>query len=222
LANTVSLTNSCSNIDHAFGSLNYQSSQFSIRNISFLYGAAGGLSNTLYCGTSCTIEIRAKFAGGANTGSHPTFFMFQGTCLNSFPNGTDNGCTFGEIDIAEFGLTSVFTSVNQQIHVTGPHNDGCTATGITDPSANFHTYDLVWSSGQLVWKIDGSTTCTVTQAYVPSTAMMIEYQTWMNGANSGAINGLPWQTQIDYIKVTNGAGAVIFNDDFMNVASVGP
>ena len=114
-----------------------------------------------------TLEFRAKFGGGADTGSWPLVWMEDASCQASDPTGTDDPCDGQEIDIAEI-LNSDFTHVNQEIHIDDfAHNDGCTASA-TDVSQNFHVYQLIWSAGSLVFKIDGATTCTINRNYIPS------------------------------------------------------
>jgi hypothetical protein len=139
--------------------------------------------------------------------------MADASCQSSDPTGTDDNCNEQEIDIAEI-LHSDFTHVNQQIHVDKfSHNDGCNAT-TTDTSTNFHIYQLFWSAGSLVFKIDGTTTCTITQKYVPNASMYIKIDNFV-GKFGGQVNdrSLPWVTLVDYLKVTQ-KSKVIFEDDF--------
>jgi beta-glucanase (GH16 family) len=170
------------------------------RSFNFLYG---------------TIEFRAKFSGGDATGSWPIVLLYGAVCQESDPTGTDNNCDGQEIDIAEF-LNSRFTTVNEQIHVFsgGRHNDQCLPT-VTDAGQHYHTYDLVWLAGSLVFSIDGTTTCRITQTYVPSAPMYLKVDQFVGGTTGGKINNasLPWTLSIDYIKVIQN-GAVVFEDDF--------
>jgi beta-glucanase (GH16 family) len=104
-----------------------------------------------------------------------------------------------EIDITEI-LNSNHTSVNQQIHSAG-NNSGCTAS-TTDVSQNFHVYQLVWAAGSLEWKIDGTSTCKITNG-IPSNPMFLIISTAMGGAG-GAINSstLPQTSLVDYVKIS--------------------
>jgi beta-glucanase (GH16 family) len=206
-------TASCSSFDESLESLNYTAGYVSMRTFNFLYG---------------TIEFRARFgpcAGGAcgNSGYWPAVWMNDADCEPSDPTGTDNNCNEQEIDITEF-LSSNFMSVNQQIHTPnfGNHNDGCTAS-VSDASLNWHVYDLVWSAGSLVWKIDGATTCTITQSYVPNAAMYVKMDQYVGGCCGGSVSNstFPWLEQIDYVKVTQGSN-VVFNDDFGAAAPSAP
>jgi beta-glucanase (GH16 family) len=188
----------CSSFDLSFAVYHYTSGFVSMRNFNFLYG---------------TVEFRAKFGGGVNTGAWPVVWMADASCQASDPTGTDYSCNEQEIDIAEI-LHSDFTHVNQQIHVAKfSHNDGCNAYA-TDVSKNFHIYQLLWSAGSLVFKIDGATTCTINQNYVPNAPMYLKIDAFVGKFGGPVNNGsLPWTTLLDYVKVTQGS-SVIFEDDF--------
>ena len=199
---TKSETASCASLDLAQTTYKYTSGFVSMRNFNFLYG---------------TVEFRAKFGGGAGTGAWPIVWMEDASCQASDPTGTAGPCNGQEIDIAEI-LHGDFIHVNQQIHVNDQkQNDGCTAPA-ADVSQNFHVYQLLWSPGSLVFKIDGATTCTISGKQVPNAPMYVKINNFV-GDEGGPVNeaSLPWTTLVDYIKVTQGL-AVIFNDDF-NAAS---
>jgi len=188
----------CSSIDLPFAAYRYTSGYVAMRNFHFLYG---------------TVEFRAKFGGGADTGAWPVVWMSDASCQASDPTGTDEKCNGQEIDIGEI-LRSDFTHVNQQIHVENfTHNDGCSAA-TTDTSKNFHVYQLVWSAGSLVFKIDGATTCTISQNYVPKASMYLKIDNFV-GKFGGPVNdgSLPWTTLVNYVKVSQNS-TVIFEDDF--------
>jgi beta-glucanase (GH16 family) len=188
---------SCSSFDLARARYRYTSGFVSMRRFNFLYG---------------TVEFRAKFGGGENTGAWPIVWMQDASCEASDPSGTDNNCNGQEIDIAEI-LHGNFTAVNQEIHIDNfKHNDGCTAH-TSDVSEYFHIYDLVWSPGSLVFKIDGRTTCTISESYVPNAPMYVKADTFV-GSYGGPVDkkSLPWTTLIDYVKVTQGSRTVFFDD----------
>jgi len=190
-------TSTCSSFDLPSSTYNYTSGFVSMRRFNFLYG---------------TVEFRAKFGGGAGTGSWPCVWMEDASCQASDPTGTDDNCTGQEIDVAEI-LNSKFDQVNQRIHVDGfTHNDGCTAE-TSDTSQNSHTYQMAWSPGSLVFKIDGATTCTISKNYVPKAPMYIKVDTFV-GSVGGPIKleSLPWTTLVDYVKVTQGHNVVFFDD----------
>jgi hypothetical protein len=152
-----------------------------------------------------TVEFQAKVAGC--TGCWPAIWMLGYSCQPSAPTiYTASTCDWpnpgsDEIDITEL-LDSKFTSVNQQIH-TSSSNAGCHAT-TTDTSQNFHVYDLIWSAGSLVWKIDGVVTCTLTESAVPSHPMYLIINLAMGGTGGGTVNNstLPSSTYVNYVKVT--------------------
>jgi beta-glucanase (GH16 family) len=188
----------CSSIDLPVAAYHYTSGNVSMRKFNFLYG---------------TVEFRAKFGGGMSTGAWPIVWMEDASCQASDPTGTDDNCNGQEIDIAEI-LRSDFKHVNQQIHIDNfSHNDGCDAS-TSNTSQNFHIYQLLWSAGSLVFKIDGATACTITKSYVPKAPMYLKINTFV-GKFGGPVNdgSLPWVTLVDYVKVTQNS-TVIFEDDF--------
>jgi beta-glucanase (GH16 family) len=206
LITTKSETASCASFDLPYKTYGYTSGFVAMRTFNFLYG---------------TLEFRAKFGGGPVTGAWPIVWMEDASCQASDPTGTEDGCNGQEIDIAEI-LNSDFLHVNQQIHVNKfTHEDGCKPPA-TDVSQNVHTYQLVWSPGSLIFKIDGAVTCTIVKAYVPSSPMYVKIDNFV-GSYAGPVNNssLPWTTVVDYVKVIQGS-SVIFNDDFNLSATVQP
>lgn len=199
-------TATCSSIDLSQATFNYTSGYVSMRSFNFLYG---------------TVEFRAKFGGGPGSGAWPAVWMYDAPCQATDPTGTGEGCRGQEIDIAEI-LNSDFTHVNQQIHIDNfAHNDGCKAPA-SDTSQNFHVYQLIWSPGSLVFRIDGTTTCTIMRSYVPNVPMYVKMSVFV-GDYGGPVNNssLPWKTLIDYVKITQGT-AVIFDDDFNLASTIQP
>jgi beta-glucanase (GH16 family) len=163
------------------GGYAYTSGMVYWRSLNFTYG---------------TVEVRAKMAGGQ--GPWPALWLLGYLCQS------DSGCNWpqpgsDEIDMTEI-LGSNHTRVNQQIH-SGGNNRGCSAF-VTDVSQNWHTYQLVWKPGSLVWKIDGVTTCSLTSG-IPSTPMFLIINTAVGGAG-GSVNPatLPQTMQVDYVRVT--------------------
>jgi beta-glucanase (GH16 family) len=191
-------TATCTSFDIAQAAHSYTSGFVSMRTFNFLYG---------------TIEFRAKFGGGSGTGAWPVVWMYDAPCQASDPTGTEGPCVGQEIDIAEI-LNSDFTHVNQQVHLDDfKYNDGCTAS-TTDVSQNFHVYQLIWSPGTLVFKIDGATTCTISRSYIPNVPLYVKIDNFVGNSGGPVKNdSLPWTTLVDYVRVTQGA-KVVFNDDF--------
>jgi beta-glucanase (GH16 family) len=191
-------TAKCSSFDLPPATYKYTSGFVSMRTFNFLYG---------------TVEFRAKFGGGSNSGAWPTVWLSDVSCQSSDPTGTDDRCNGQEIDVAEI-LGANFTQVNQQIHVNNfAHNDGCTAS-TSDASHYFHVYQLVWSPGLLVFRIDGATTCTIAKKFVPNAPMYLKVSMYVGGYGGPLKeSSLPWTTLIDYVKVTQ-ESTVVFEDDF--------
>jgi beta-glucanase (GH16 family) len=194
---TTSETAICSSFDLRRASHPYTSGFIAMRRFNFLYG---------------TVTVRARF-GGAGAGAWPAVWMADASCQASDPSGTNDDCNGQEIDVAEI-LNGNFTQVNQQIHVDRfKHEDGCKAPA-SDVSRDFHVYQLDWSPGTLVFKIDGVVTCRVLRSYVPDSPMYVKIDTFV-GRYGGPIanTSLPWATLVDYVKVTQGSN-LIFNDGF--------
>ena len=91
--------------------------------------------------------------------------------------------------------------VNEQIH-SGVNQDQC-LPHVSDVTQNWHTYQLVWSPGSLVWKIDGVTTCTRT-AGIPSPPMFLIIDTAVGGTGGGTVDPstLPKAHHVDYVRVS--------------------
>jgi beta-glucanase (GH16 family) len=169
-----------------------------MRSFHFLYG---------------TVEFRAKLGGGNHSGAWPVAWFADASCQPSDPTGTDNDCNDQEIDMAEI-LDGNFNQVNQQMHVERfKYNEGCKPQ-VSDVSQNVHTYRMDWSEGLLVFKIDGNTSCTIKSKFVPHEPMYMKFTVFVGGYG-GPVNAktLPWSTQIDYVKISQGTN-VIFEDQF--------
>jgi beta-glucanase (GH16 family) len=168
----------------------YTSGAIQMRSFSFTYG---------------TVEFRSKEAGG--TGTWPAEWLLGTNCQRTNVASADNvsPCDWpnpgsDEIDIAEIMGHDVAT-VNQGIHTRG--NDGGCRASTSDVSQNWHTYQLVWSPGSLVWKIDGAVTCTQTVG-VPSTPMFMIINTAVGGSGGGPVDPstLPQTHQVDYVRIS--------------------
>ncbi len=199
-------TSTCTSFDLKPATYKYTSGFVAMRKFHFLYG---------------TVEFRARFGGGMNTGAWPTVWLSDVSCQASDPTGTDDRCNSQEIDVAEI-LDGNFRQVNQQIHVDNfRHNDGCKPT-TPDTSQNFHVFQLVWSPGSLLFKIDSSTTCTIARKYIPDAPMYLKISMFL-GSYGGPVmdSSLPWKTLIDYVKVTQGSN-VVFEDEFNGFPTAQP
>jgi beta-glucanase (GH16 family) len=173
------------------GSNDYPTAAIQTKTFSFTYG---------------TVDVKAKVAGC--TGCWPAIWMLGTDCQSPqwLVNGNDTaGCNWPaagsqEIDIAEF-LSSNFTTPWNNLITAGGTQSHQTST-LTNASTNFHIYTIVWSAGNLVFKVDGTTMNTYTTS-VPSTPMFLIINSSV-GANGGTINNttLPATTTIDYVHVT--------------------
>jgi beta-glucanase (GH16 family) len=148
-----------------------------------------------------TIQVRARFTGG--TGPWPAVWLLGTNCQqpNYLTTTTCNWPYTGgqEIDLAEI-LNSNLTQVNESVFLNGANPD-CRAT-TSDVSQNWHVYTLIWSAAELLFQIDGTTTCTFTSS-IPSTAMFMIIDTAIGGNGGGTITDstLPQTTQVDYVRV---------------------
>lgn len=187
----------------------YTTGMLAANSFSFTYGdiayraafpqAAKGVWSILFLlGQNCSLAT--KLASETNLGG----------CYWPTP-GSD------EIDLTEILYNSSANNINQQIH-TGAHNDGCNPT-ITDINTT-NLYETFWAAGSLTFYINGSLTCTITQAYVPSTPMQLII--W-SAVHSGPSATFPQTMTVQYVRVCPTATAVgdctqahasIFDEEF--------
>jgi beta-glucanase (GH16 family) len=148
-----------------------------------------------------TLKASIKFEGG--TGPWPALWMLDSAKCQQPTNLSSTGCLDNnggaEVDIAEL-LSSDPTTMNEGIW---PQGTGCHVSGLSNASTSFHTYELDWTSTQLVWKIDGTTKCTLNSSIqqIPAFPMI---DTAIDGNVGGTINNatLPVSTRIAWIYVT--------------------
>lgn len=170
---------------------------------------SGGIVQKLAPFRYGTITFSAK--APAETGAWPAIWMMgylahashaadPGTFEPSGSNWPNGG--WGEIDIWEIFSPTNSGNINQQIHQDANNDGGAIAAGF-DPTAAFHTYQLIWTSGSLVWKVDGSTTRTITGAQVSSNPMFLIVNHAIGGTGGGTpSNGtFPSTMEVQYIEV---------------------
>jgi beta-glucanase (GH16 family) len=169
------------------GTSSYPSGAVQMKSFNFTYG---------------TVDVRAKVAGG--TGPWPAIWLLGSNCQQ--PTWLSNNCPWpqpgsDEIDIAEFKYSS-YTTDNQNSITGGSGWQICTPT-ISDASQNWHVYTLVWAPGSLTFKVDGTTTCTMT-SNIPSHPMFLILNTAIGGTGGGGINNstLPQTSLFDYVHIT--------------------
>ena len=166
--------------------------------------ASGAIQMATFAFTYGTIQVRAKFTGG--TGPWPAVWLLGADC--QYPNylvtSTCNWPNSGsqEIDLAEI-LSSNLTTVNEGMFFNGSSPD-CRAS-TTAVNHNWHVYTLIWSAKELLFRIDGITTCKFTST-IPSTPMFMIINTAVGGVGGGQIvnNTLPQTTRVDYVRVFEG------------------
>jgi beta-glucanase (GH16 family) len=179
------------------------------KSFNFLYGS---------------IEARIKSAGYGvhsgllwmmGSGCQPIMYQHSRWC-NRRPE--DN-----EVDIAEIkpGTSHNLTTVYQNLFAD---NDKLLAGSgsTTDVSQNWHVYRLEWSASSLVFKIDGVTTTTFTTD-IPYRPMFPIISTAFEADSSGGVpdpRAFPQTIQVDYVRVWDASGRLIFSDDFDDPATV--
>lgn|GEM_PF-3004702 len=148
--------------------LHWESGAVQMRSVNFTYG---------------TVVVRAKMAGG--DGSWPAIWLLGAQCqqptwLTAGPNQTGYDCQWpsdtadaAEIDIAEdLGATGTF-DIHENV-LSNSTNHSCFYDTGSDLSGTYHNYELDWSPGKLVFKVDGTPTrCGITGADVPSHPMFL-------------------------------------------------
>jgi glycosyl hydrolase family 16 len=169
------------------------------------YNYTSGMAQwTSFNFTYGTIEVRAKMAAGR--GPWAALWLLGADCQASNIISANNqiGCNWpqpgsDEIDIAEIiggNLSNVWQNV-----ISGTSGfQTCTPPTI-DAGENWHTYTLDWAPGSLIWKIDGTQTCTFTEN-IPSTPMFLMMNVAVGGSGGPVDDStLPQTMLVDYVKV---------------------
>lgn len=181
------------------------------------------------------IDFTVTTPAGQGTGLWPAVWLWGQNCQLGFKsNNYGSPCNaypasgFNEIDLTEWTGT---TNINQQIHVgegTTSHDDGCTLTG-QSPGSTYHVV-VSWAPGSLVWTINGTTTCTITQSYVPSQPLFVMIDFWVGGP-AGSPSGVtfPQTLNVGHFRicpvgttVCDQAHATTFDEEFPGNATTGP
>jgi beta-glucanase (GH16 family) len=178
-----------SRIDLSCAGHGYTSAMVQWRTFNFLYGR---------------IEIRALEAGGK--GTWPALWLLGADCQQTNITTPDNisPCNWPATGSDEIDITEIkggdLTHVNEVL-ITSAGTSGC-RPATSDVSVNWHIYTLDWQPGSLIWKIDGTATCS-TVSNVPSHPMFLIMNTALGGNGGGAIDNksLPQTHSIDYVRV---------------------
>jgi beta-glucanase (GH16 family) len=167
---------------------------------------SGAIQWTSFNFTYGTVEYRMQLPGGS--GLRPVVWLLGSDCQASNIVSPDNigGCNWPfpgseEIDITEI-LGSNYNQINQGL-ISSAGDHGCVPNIDVSVGSGYHVYQLVWSPGSLIWKVDGATTCSVSSAAVPSSPMFLIIETTVGGSGGTVDNStLPQTTFVDYVKVT--------------------
>lgn len=166
-----------------------------------------------------TVAVRMKMGGISGNDSSPwgAFWLLGAACqgrstpgwLTGTPPSTgpfycpwsDDTQDAGEIDIAEDNSQGS-TSVRENLFNSGTGTShGCVSNTISDIHTNFHTYELDWSPGSLVFKIDGVTQPCGTTSGVPSHPMFVILQLALQPVP--VASDFPFTEQVDWVHVSH-------------------
>ena len=155
------------------------------------------------------IEFRAKLPSGV--GPWPAAWM-MGTNISTVP-----WPACGEIDVMEWrasndGTTKDANTVGHALH--SPARNGGTPveppnrSSVANPSTEFHTYAVVWTSNNMVFSVDGSNTATLTPPSADAAAFRQEFFLLLNLAMGGNYVGNTIDSsltsatyEVDYVRV---------------------
>jgi len=179
------------------------------------------------------IQVSMKMSQG-----WPAIWMLGSNCQKTFVTTPDNtgACNWdatgsGEIDIAEgHSMSQGSGSVWGNVYETGVNNPSCQFSGISDPTQNYHVYELNWTSNSMTWLVDGGVQCSAS-VQVPDHMFLIINEA-IGGIEGGNPQGYSYPNSgyVQWVKVcsstcsngTTGASASngTFWDDFSGTSSV--
>jgi len=167
-----------------------------------------------------TISARIKSAGYGvhsgllwmmGSGCQNIMYKYSYWCNHTWPVPNN------EIDIAEIKPASdpTLTMVSQNLFNSGGWQSGWGKT--TNVQTHWHVYTLVWTPASLQFQIDGVTTSTITKG-VPSQPMFPivseEVEIEKDGRGTPDPSTFPQTIQVDYVRVRDPNGKLIFDDEF--------
>jgi beta-glucanase (GH16 family) len=156
-----------------------------------------------------TVEWRARPVKGQ--GLWQALWLHGNDCAPTFQSGSQLCPSWPAPGSEEIDVLEYRGGLPQQIHMAFHHNTepgqtagmDCQWNG-PDYSADWHTYTVEWSPGQLVWKIDGVERCRAVNN-VPATPMYLVMNMAVGGFWAGAPNentAFPQSFQVDWVRVT--------------------
>jgi beta-glucanase (GH16 family) len=174
-----------------------------MRSVNFTYG---------------TVVVRAELAGG--DGAWPAIWLLGASCQQ--PNWlTADGSTGGyncewpsdgddaaETDVAEDLGSDGTSTINENVYSNSTY-DACTHNTGANLSSEYHDYEVDWSPGSIVFKIDGTTTsCGLTGANVPSHPMFLIIDTAACTTSSSCGYGtnsatFPQTTKVAWVHISH-------------------
>lgn len=167
-----------------------------------------------------SIDAAVWLLGVSNSAANCQLFFKTTIASSSNCNPAPTGYT--EIDLDELLNAQGINALNQQMHIPGS-NPGCTAT-VSDSTISHH-YVVDWYAGNIYWYIDGTQTCSYSNANVPSVPMFL----LMDAQNQSGMSGMaPVTLTVNHVRVcphsvgpTNcsSANASIFDDEFTGTGS---
>jgi len=171
-----------------------------------------------------TVEVRAKLIG---PGIHPTIWLFDARARSSSyaqtPNTPASVPAFAwELDIAE-GVPFVYgntTTLRQNIFGPSDFQNVLTTT-VSDYSANWHTYKVVWTPSSVTWFVDGVQTNQVSSG-IPNMPMFLIIDIEAADAGSGDVvqANFPQVLEVDYVRAWDQGNNLVFSDDFTGAPAV--
>jgi beta-glucanase (GH16 family) len=182
------------------------------------YFTGGTIYTTSFNFKYGTISARIKSAG---YGVHSGLLWMMGSGCQDIMYKHSYWCNHtwpipnNEIDIAEIkpASDSTLTVVNQNLFNASGWHVGTGKT--TNVETNWHIYTLVWTPASLKFQIDGVTTTTL-ETGVPSQPMfpILSEEIENNSGGTPDPSTFPQTIQVDYVRVWNRKGRLIFDDEF--------
>lgn len=175
--------------------LHWKSGAVQMRSVNFTYGK---------------VVVRARMAGGV--GAWPAIWLLGAACqrptwLTSSCRWPSNHADAAEVDIAEDLGSNGRTTVNENVY-SNSLNHSCTYDTGSSLSSRYHDYELDWTPGSLIFRVDGKRTgCGIRDGDVPSHRMFLIINTaaCTTGSTCGAganPKTFPQTTSVAWVRVS--------------------